>query len=91
MTTGLKVPPSRRLGSLPIPSPSPPPLSAASTVQSMSRSSSYNGDSKRLVYKGQSVNVILPSSSPDISNEVDDVLTRVRDIHLDSPEDVSSE
>jgi hypothetical protein len=86
MTTGLEVPSSRVVGSLPLlPIPSPP-LSAASSAQSMSRNSSFTGDTKRLVYKGQSVNILLPSSSPDILNENDDVLARVRDIHEDGTE-----
>ena len=82
MSTSLNLPTSRRLGSLSIPSPSPPPLSSASNSRSVSGSSLYGGlDSKRLTFRGQSVNVILPSITPEISPWIDDVLLNVKNIH----------
>ena len=54
MSTSLDLPTVRRVGSLSIPSPSPPPMSTASNSRSVSRSSEYGGqDSKRLSFHGQ--------------------------------------
>ena len=82
MSTNLDLPTARRVGSLSIPSLSPPSVSTASNSRSGSRSSSYSGqDSKRLSFRGQSVKVILPSITPEISQWIDDVLLNVKNIH----------
>jgi hypothetical protein len=80
MSTSLDLPIVRRVGSLSIPSPSPP--LTASNSRSVSRSSLYGGqDSKRLSFHGQSVKVILPTITPEISRWIDDVLLNVKNIH----------
>ena len=82
MSTTLDLPIVQRVGSLPLPSPSPPPFMTASNSRSVSRSSSYGGqDSKRLVFQGQVVNVILPEKTPDVPEELDDIQIRVKKIH----------
>lgn len=82
MSTSLDLPISRRVSSLSIPGPSPPPVSTASNSRIVSRSSLYGGrDLKRLSFRGQSVNVILPSITPEISQWIDDVLLNVKNIH----------
>ena len=91
MSTTLDLPTVRRGGSLPLPSPSPPPLMTASNSRSGSRSSSYGGrDSKRLVFQGQSVSVILPEKMPDVPEGMDDIQVRVKKIHDVQEDEVSS-
>jgi hypothetical protein len=82
MSTSLDLPIVRRVGSLSIPSPSPPLMSTTSNSRSVSRSSLYGGqDSKRLSFHGQNVKVILPNITPEISRWIDDVLLNVKNIH----------
>jgi len=91
MSTTLDLPTVRRGGSLPLPSPSPPPLMTASNSRSGSRSSSYGGrDSKRLVFMGQCVSVILPEKMPEVPEGMDDIQVRVKQIHNVQEDEVSS-
>jgi hypothetical protein len=82
----LDLPNTRRMASLSLPNPSP--LPTASNSRSVSQSSSYGGQgSKRLCFRGQRVNVILPSTTPDTSQWIDDILSYVTSIHaLDDDE-----
>ena len=81
MSMTLDLPAARRIGPLSLPSPSPPVMSASNS-RSVSRSSSYGGqDSKRLVFLGQRVNVILPEKIPDVPEGIDDIQVRLNKIH----------
>ena len=85
----LDLPAVRRVVSLQ--SPSPPPMATASNSRSTSRSSSYGGlQSKRLVFQGQSVNVILPENTPDVPQAIDDIQDRVKKIHDVEEDEVRS-
>jgi hypothetical protein len=77
MSMPLDLPTVRRAGSLSVPSPSPPINPTASSVRSVSRSSSYGG----LVFRGQSVKVTLPNVTPETLKWIDNILLKVRDIH----------
>lgn len=89
MPTNLDLPSSRRVGSSTIiPNSSPTAMSTAS--QPSSRSCSYGDqDSKLLSFKGQRVDVLLPSITPEISKWIDDVILNVRVIHALAWEEVS--
>ena len=47
----------------------------------ISRSSSASGTGRRLVFRGQGVNVVLPSVSAEIAWENTDILEMVEKIH----------
>lgn len=79
-----------RMDSLSLPRRSPsPPMASALNLPSVSRSSSYTGQgSKWLSFRGQSVNVILPSVTYEMSQWIDDILLKVRSIHDYEDEEV---
>jgi hypothetical protein len=89
MSMNLDLPSGRGVDSLSIPSPSPPPMSTTSNLRSVSRSSSWSGqDSTLLSFRGNVVNVILPSVTPEMSQWIDDILLKVRNIHDYEDEEV---
>ena len=53
-----------------------------------SRSSSASGTGRRLVFRGQGVNVVLPSVTPDLDCEDRDILKMVETIHILGKEEV---
>lgn len=57
----------------------------------MSRSSSSSGTGRRLVFRGQGVNVLLPSVIPELDCEGNDILEMVSRIHLLEKEEVVSD
>jgi len=67
-----------------------PSLAATETnaALDMSPSSSSSGTSRRLVFRGQGVNVVLPSVIPEITWEVGDILEMVSKIHSFGNEEV---
>lgn len=68
-----------------LPSPGPAEGYAAADVR---RSSSASGTGRRLVFRGQGVNVVLPSVSPEVTLEGSDVLDMVEKIHTLGKEEV---
>ena len=89
MSMNLDLPPGRRVNSLPIASPSPSPMSTVSNLRSVSRTSSWSGqDSTLLSFRGNMVNVILPSVTPEMSQWIDDIIVKVRNIHDYEDEEV---
>jgi hypothetical protein len=89
MSTTLYPPSAQMVGSLPTPTHTPSPVLTASNTPNMSRSSSYNGqESKRLVYCGQSMRVVLPESIVETSDCLKDVMSKVVDIHTPDENDV---
>jgi hypothetical protein len=89
MSMNLDLPSVRGADSLSVPSQSPPPMSTASNLRSVSRSSSWSGqDSTLLSFRGNVVNVILPSVAPEMSQWIDDILLKVRNIHDYEDEEV---
>ena len=61
---------------------SSPSTSGTSGSQSISRINSHVSEhSKKLVYKGQNVNVILPDVEPDTPISRDEIWPRVENIH----------
>ena len=47
----------------------------------LSRSSSSSGTARRLVFRGQGVNIVLPNVIPEITWEISDILDMVSKIH----------
>jgi hypothetical protein len=89
MASNLNVSLLQRGDLLPSPTPSSPPASAASNTPTMSRSSSFHGqESKQLAFRGQSVKVILPDIPAEMIRWIDDVLSKVADIHEPEDEEV---
>ena len=65
--------------------------SAAGDALDMSRSSSSSETARRLVFRGQGVNVVLPSVIPEINGEGSEILEMVSRIHLLGKEEVVSD
>ena len=57
----------------------------------MNRSNSSSGTGRRLVFRGQGVNVVLPSVIPELNWEESDILEMVSRIHLLEKEEVVSD
>ena len=91
MATRLDLPSAKRIEEVLLHTPSPPPMSATFPPASMSRSSSYHGQElKRLVLKGQLVNIVLPDAIPDLEIWIEDLVSAVKSIHHYDDEDVPS-
>lgn len=88
----IDLPAARGTGSLSFATPSPPPMSSASESRSMSRSPSYSGpaNSKRLVFQGQIVEIVLPSVTPELLQWINDVVLAVQNIHKRDEDEVKT-
>jgi hypothetical protein len=71
---------------------SSPSVLTASNTPNMSRSSSYSGqESRPLSFRGQSVKIILPDTTAEMTSSIKDITSRMVDIHEFDQEEVCDE
>jgi hypothetical protein len=92
MMSTLYPPSSEGGGSLASSAPSSPAVLIASNTPNMSRSSSYSGqESRPLSFRGQSVKIILPDTATETTSSIEDIISRMVDIHEFDEEEACDE